>query len=93
MLEARREDPELERQIFQNSGPIAAGHASRIRATAAAVAEMDLTVALAEGGRENRYVVQFSESGEMRVVAGRHPVIEKLTESRAQRIIPNELPG
>jgi DNA mismatch repair protein MutS len=34
---------------------------------------------------------RFSESGEMRVVAGRHPVIEKLTEKDAQRFIPNDL--
>jgi DNA mismatch repair protein MutS len=41
---------------------------------------------------ENRYTrPRFSESGEMRVVAGRHPVIEKLTERDAQRFIPNDL--
>ena len=34
---------------------------------------------------------RFSDSGEMRVVAGRHPVIEKLAEKDAQRFIPNDL--
>ena len=34
---------------------------------------------------------EFSETGEMRVVAGRHPVIEKLTEKQAARFIPNDL--
>ncbi|MGO9835228.1 MAG: hypothetical protein ACLP1X_13530, partial [Polyangiaceae bacterium] len=29
--------------------------------------------------------------GEMRVIAGRHPVIERLSERDAQRFIPNDL--
>ena len=33
----------------------------------------------------------FRNRGEMRVVAGRHPVIEKLAEKDAQRFIPNDL--
>ena len=56
------------------------------------MAELDVTCALAEVAAENRYRrPRFSESGEMRVVAGRHPVIEKLTERDAQRFIPNDL--
>jgi len=71
---------------------MACAHASRIKATAAAVAELDITVALAEVAAENRYArPRFSESGEMRVVAGRHPVIEKLTERDAQRFIANDI--
>jgi len=32
---------------------------------------------------ENRYHrPQFSEDGEMRIMAGRHPVIERLTDQR-----------
>jgi DNA mismatch repair protein MutS len=33
----------------------------------------------------------FSESGEMRVVAGRHPVIERLAGREGSRFIPNDL--
>ena len=33
----------------------------------------------------------FPQTGEMKVVAGRHPVIEKLAEKDAQRFIPNDL--
>ena len=41
---------------------------------------------------ENRYVrPSFSDSGEIRIVAGRHPVIEKLAEREALRFIPNDL--
>jgi DNA mismatch repair protein MutS len=83
---------ELERQIFAELRAFAAEHATRIRATAAAVAELDLTAALAQLATENRYVrPKFSEAGEMRVAGGRHPVIEKLTEKQSARFIPNDL--
>jgi DNA mismatch repair protein MutS len=57
---------------------------------------MDVAVALAEVAARSRYVrPRFSISGEMtgemRVIAGRHPVIEKLAEKDAQRFIPNDL--
>jgi DNA mismatch repair protein MutS len=56
------------------------------------VAELDITAAMAQIAAENRYTrPRFSESGEMRVVAGRHPVIEQLTEKQAQRFIPNDI--
>ncbi len=36
-------------------------------------------------------VRSFPTSGEMRIVAGRHPVIEKLAGEEAARFIPNDL--
>jgi DNA mismatch repair protein MutS len=82
----------LEREIFQELRQFAAEHATRIRQTAAAVAELDVTCALAQVAAENRYVRPgFSDSGEIRIVAGRHPVIEKLAEKEAVRFIPNDL--
>jgi DNA mismatch repair protein MutS len=92
ILEAEEKTLTLEREIFEELRSITCSHAVRIKATAAAVAELDVTCALAEVAAENRYRrPRFSESGEMRVVAGRHPVIEKLTERDAQRFIPNDL--
>ncbi len=92
ILEAEERSLALEREIFEGLRSLAASHAVRIKATAAAVAELDLTVALAELARENRYTrPRFSASGELRVIAGRHPVIEKLAEKDAQRFIPNDL--
>jgi DNA mismatch repair protein MutS len=92
ILEAEEKILTLEREIFETLRAMACAHASRIKATAAAVAELDVTVALAEVAAENRYArPRFSESGEMRVVAGRHPVIEKLTEKDAQRFIANDI--
>ena len=69
-----------------------AAQAQRIRATAGAVAELDVTAALAQVAAENRYQrPTFSADGEMRIMAGRHPVIERLAEQEAGRFIPNDL--
>jgi DNA mismatch repair protein MutS len=92
VLSAEEKILELERRIFTEVRSAAARHAGRIRTTAAAVAELDVTAALAQLAAENRYVrPRFSESGEMKVIAGRHPVIEQLTEKQAQRFIPNDV--
>jgi DNA mismatch repair protein MutS len=92
VLSAEEKILELERHIFSELRTFAAQHATRIRATAGAIAELDLTAALAQLATESRYVrPKFSESGEMRVAGGRHPVIERLTEKQAARFIPNDL--
>jgi DNA mismatch repair protein MutS len=92
ILEAEEKMLTLEREIFEGLRVKTVAEAARIRATAAAVAELDVTVALAEVAAENRYTrPRFSEAGEMRVVAARHPVIEKLTERDAQRFIANDI--
>jgi DNA mismatch repair protein MutS len=92
VLDAEEKMLALEREIFQELRLFAAEHAARIRATAAAIAELDVTCALAQVAAESRYVRPgFSDSGEVRIVAGRHPVIEKLAEKDALRFIPNDL--
>jgi len=92
ILEAEDKILTLEREIFEQLRVLTVAQASRIKATAAAIAELDVTVSLADVAAENRYVrPQFSESGELRVAAGRHPVIEKLVEKDAQRFIANDL--
>jgi DNA mismatch repair protein MutS len=92
VLSAEERILDLERQIFAEVRTFAAQHASRIRSTAGAVAELDLTATLAQLAVEGRYVrPKFSETGEMRVAGGRHPVIERLTEKQAARFIPNDL--
>jgi len=83
---------EIERRIFGEVRQKAADHAQAIRATGSAVAELDVSAALAQVAAENRYArPQFSESGEMRIAAGRHPVIEKIASEEAGRFIPNDL--
>jgi DNA mismatch repair protein MutS len=92
ILEADEKILALERELFESLRALASSHASRIKATASAIAELDVVVALAEVAAQNRYVrPRLSESGETKVVAGRHPVIEKLADKDAQRFIPNDL--
>jgi len=92
ILDAEEKMLALEREIFQELRQFSAEHASRIRQTAAAVAELDVTCALAQVAAESRYTrPSFTDSGEIRIVAGRHPVIEKLAEKEAARFIPNDL--
>ncbi|MBV9610921.1 MAG: DNA mismatch repair protein MutS [Acidobacteriaceae bacterium] len=82
----------LEREIFQELRLFATSFADRIKRSAARVAELDVTATLAHVAVENRYRrPQFSDSGEMRIEAGRHPVIERLTEREAIRFTPNDL--
>jgi DNA mismatch repair protein MutS len=92
ILEAEEKILAIERELFEKLRALTTANATRIKATAAAIAELDVTLALAEVAGENRYTrPRFSESGEMRVAAARHPVIEKLAEKDAQRFIPNDL--
>ena len=95
VLDAEEKILVLEKELFGEVRQFAAGHAQRIRATAAAIAELDVTSALAEVAAANRYArPTFSGDGSMRIVAGRHAVIEKLAEEtggETGRFIPNDL--
>ncbi len=92
VLAAEEKILEIEKRIFGQVRQNAAAHALPIRATAAAVAELDVAAALAQVAAENRYCrPSFSTTGEMRVAAGRHPVIEKIQSQDAGRFIPNDL--
>ena len=95
ILEADEKILALEKRIFAELRTLAASHAARIRQTAAAIAELDVTASLAEVAAANRYSrPRFStvaDGGLMKIVGGRHPVIEKLAERESTRFIPNDL--
>jgi DNA mismatch repair protein MutS len=92
VLDAEDKILTLEKELFVAVRQRVAAQAQRIRATAGAVAELDLTAALAQVAAENRYRrPAFSDDGEMRIMAGRHPVIESLSDQEAGRFIPNDL--
>ena len=92
ILEAEEKMLAIERELFEQLRAQASSNAGRIKATAQAVAELDVSAALATAAAESRFVrPRFTESGELKVIAGRHPVIEKLAEKDAQRFIPNDL--
>ncbi|PWU03180.1 MAG: DNA mismatch repair protein MutS [Terriglobia bacterium] len=92
VLDAEEKILTLEKELFAQVRKTAAAQAQRIRASAAAIAELDVTASLAQVAAENRYHrPSFSDDGEMRILAGRHPVIERLAEQEAGRFIPNDL--
>ncbi|MDP2997078.1 MAG: DNA mismatch repair protein MutS [Bryobacterales bacterium] len=92
ILDAEERILALEREIFQELRAFAAAQAARIRSTAQAVAALDVAAALGEVAAAGRYTrPRLVESGEMRILGGRHPVIERLTEREASRFIPNDM--
>ena len=92
VLDAEDKILTLEKDLFAGVRKRAAAHAQPIRATAAAVAELDVAASLAQVAAENRYCrPSFPQTGEMRIMAGRHPVIERLQDQDAGRFIPNDL--
>jgi DNA mismatch repair protein MutS len=92
VLDAEDKILDLEREIFGTVRAYAASQAARIKLAAGQVAELDVAATLAQVAVDNRYRrPKFSDSGEMRIDAGRHPVIEKLSEKDASRFIPNDL--
>jgi DNA mismatch repair protein MutS len=92
VLDAEDKILTLEKDLFADVRKRAAAHAQPIRATAAAIAELDVAAALAQVAAENRYCrPSFPQTGEMRILAGRHPVIERLPDQDAGRFIPNDL--
>ena len=92
VLDAEEKILTLEKDLFSQVRKAAAAQAQRVRASAAAVAELDVTASLAQAAAENRYQrPAFSDDDEMRIMAGRHPVIERLAEQEAGRFIPNDL--
>jgi DNA mismatch repair protein MutS len=92
VLDAEEKILSLEKELFAEVRKSVAAEAQRVRASAAAIAELDVTAALAQVAAQNRYHrPTFSEDGEMRIVAGRHPVIERLADQQAGRFIANDL--
>ncbi|MBZ5577562.1 MAG: DNA mismatch repair protein MutS [Acidobacteriia bacterium] len=92
VLDAEEKILALEKELFAEVRKSAAAQAQRIRASAGAIAELDVTASLAQVAAENRYQrPAFSDDGEMRIMAGRHPVIERLAEQESGRFIPNDL--
>jgi len=92
VLDAEDKILTLEKDLFADVRKRAAAHAQPIRATAAAIAELDVAASLAQVAAENRYCrPAFPQTGEMRILAGRHPVIERLPDQDAGRFIPNDL--
>jgi DNA mismatch repair protein MutS len=67
----------LERQLYQSLLERLGGFYKRMRATAAALAQLDVWLALAEAALVHGYVrPQLTHAHELHIQAGRHPVVE-----------------
>ena len=93
ILDAEERILEIEKRLFEELRSYLAQNSQRIRAAAAAVAELDVLRGLSQVAAERDYVrPEFSSGGELQIAAGRHPVIEDLAENdAAERFIPNDV--
>jgi DNA mismatch repair protein MutS len=83
---------EIERQLFIDVRSAVAAQAARLRRTAAAIAQLDVLVSFAKLAADRGYTrPEFNATGELLIVAGRHPVIEELLRQKGERFVPNDL--
>jgi DNA mismatch repair protein MutS len=92
ILAADERIAEIERQLFIDIRSGVAAHAVRLRRTAAAIAQMDVLTTFAKLAADRGYArPEFTSSGELLIIGGRHPVIEELLRQRGERFVPNDL--
>ncbi|MGB7682107.1 MAG: DNA mismatch repair protein MutS [Candidatus Acidiferrales bacterium] len=97
VLDADERIIEIERRLYAELRERIAREAMRLRRTAAAIAQLDVLVNLARLAASGNYArPAFSEQhpgerGELLIVGGRHPVIERLLSERGERFVPNDL--
>ncbi len=90
ILNAEERITELETTLFKEICAQIASAASRLLATARALAEIDVYAALAEVAMRYRYVrPQLNDGDAVHVVAGRHPVVELTL--RDEPFVPNDV--
>ncbi len=81
----------LEREIFEGLRRSALESAAPMRAAARAVAELDALASLAQVAREAGWVRPLVDtSAELRITAGRHPVVEELLRRSGGSFVPND---
>jgi DNA mismatch repair protein MutS len=92
VLSAEEKMLTLERQLFDETCQVVTEAAERIRTTAAALAQLDVLTSLTQLAQQRSYSrPEFNQSGELTIVAGRHPVIEQLGEAHGERFVPNDV--
>jgi DNA mismatch repair protein MutS len=92
ILAADERISEIERQLYVDVRSSVAGKASRLRRTAGAIAKLDVLASFAKLAADRNYVrPEFTGTGELLVIGGRHPVIEELLKQKGERFVPNDL--
>jgi DNA mismatch repair protein MutS len=89
VLNAESLSVEREYEIFQELRAAVAAELARVLGAARALAELDALAALAQTAAAYRYVAPVVDEGdELRIVDGRHPVIER--SSACASFVPND---
>jgi DNA mismatch repair protein MutS len=92
ILAADERIAEIERQLYVDVRSSVAGKASRLRRTAGAIAKLDVLASFAKLAADRNYVrPEFTGTGELLIIGGRHPVIEELLKQKGERFVPNDL--
>jgi DNA mismatch repair protein MutS len=92
ILDAQEKMVEIERRMFAELRTAVAGEARRVRQTALALAEVDVLAGLAHLAAQRNYCrPKLEDSGDLEIVAGRHPVIEEQELGGGERFVPNDL--
>ena len=92
VLAADERIAEIERRLFAELRGWVAQQSPRLRRTALALAQLDVLANLARLAAARNYQrPEFTDTGELFIVGGRHPVIEQLLEQQGQRFVPNAL--
>ena len=90
VLTAQDRITELEYELFQSIRQRTAAQGARIQGTAEALAGLDVLCGLADLAQDRRYVrPEVDESTCLRILEGRHPVIE--TMSLSEGFVPNDV--
>ncbi len=89
VLNAEERIAELELRLFTEICQRIAAHTTDLLATARALARIDVAAALAEIAVRNHYIrPTFEESTVLRIIGGRHPVVE---QAQHEPFVPNDL--
>lgn len=93
VLEAEGRIFERERDLIEKVRFDVSAQARRIRATATSLAKLDVLCCFAQIATEYGYVrPQLSNENEIQIIKGRHPVVERLTESeQTDQFISNDV--
>ncbi len=90
ILNARERINEIERAIFNRVCRDVSAHGQRIMSTAAALAEIDVLVSLAEVAADHGWIRPTVDSGDqIKIGGGRHPAVEAALG--AGRFVPNDV--
>ncbi len=88
VLTAKERSIALEYQLFTAVRTAVAAQLTRIQQTASALAQLDVLACFAEVAARQQYRrPEIREKGEIRIVAGRHPVVEFLSD---MPFVPND---